>query len=311
MLSWVFHRTSIPQLVSAQMMGKKKLSIANKGDFEVVWHLAGDLKTLKCLYNCSKGANARSPCLYCMEPASHLDSKWWRRAPNRDSLDTNFSPVFDIPLKNVHICTLHGLCRIIEKLVHLHIGFAWKIKDAQERKDAITALEKVLSEIGLHGGNVKIVKDMKKSSNEREVPLKPSIGGVKARRFLSKITTTDQAKATKPTNVTYVSKIQYQQWRRLHNAVKDQEGASRNAKAEVWQTVDVLFQMCEKGKWTKQDRKRFQDNLQGLKKAFCTAWTSTQITHYMVRQHQIHFIFLFFFGSKKYIELITQRVCSI
>ena len=169
----------------------------------------------------------------------------------------------------------------------------------------------MLSEIGLHGGNVKIVKDMKKSSNEREVPLKPSIGGVKARRFLSKITTTDQAKATKPTNVTYVSKIQYQQWRRLHNAVKDQEGASRNAKAEVWQTVDVLFQMCEKGKWTKAGQEALPGQPARSQKSIL----------YSMDQHinnTLHgkiasdtFYFSFFFGSKKYIELITQLVCSI
>lgn len=235
-----------------------------------------------------------------MDHANDLDSKWWRRPPNRNRLDDNFRPIFDIPLVNVHICTLHGLCRMIEKLVHLHIGFAWKIKDATERKNAITALEKVLSEIGLHGGNVQIVKDMKKSSNDKDVPMKPSIGGVKARIFLSKITSNDQHKVTKPKKVTYTSKIQYQQWKRLHNAVKDQEGASRNAKAEVWQTIDVLFQMCEKVKWTNEDKKRFQENLQAFKKSFSDAWTDTQITHYMVRQHLL-VIFLYNYLSMQHI----------
>lgn len=120
---------------------------------------------------------------------------------------------------------------------------------------------------------------MKKPSNEKDAPMKPSIGGVKAQRFLSTITSTDQIKVTNRKKVTYTSKIQYQQWKRLHNVVKDQEGASRNAKAKVWQTIDVLFQMCEK-----QDRMRFQDNLEAFKKAFNNAWTGTQLTHYMVRQ---------------------------
>lgn len=39
--------------------------------------------------------------------------------------------------------------------------------------------------------------------------------------------------------------------------MKDQEDSSHNAKAEVWQTIDVLFQMCEKVKWTNEDKKRF------------------------------------------------------
>lgn len=115
--------------------------------------------------------------------------------------------------------------------------------------------------------------------------MKPSIGGVKARRFISKIISNDQERVTKPKKSTYRSKIQYQQWKRLHNAVKDQEGSSRNAKAKVWQTIDVLFQMCEKVKWTNEDKKRFQENLQAFKKSFSDAWTHTQITHYMVRQH--------------------------
>ena len=122
------------------------------------------------------GANASSPCLYCMEPAKNLNPKWWKKTPNRNKLDKNFLPVFDIPLTNVHICTLHALCRIIEKLVHLHIGFAWKINDASERKSAISTLEKVLSEIGLHGGNVHIQRDSKTSTNEKDIPMNPSIG---------------------------------------------------------------------------------------------------------------------------------------
>ena len=68
----------------------------------------------------------------------------------------------------------------------MYIGFAWKIRLEKNRKDALQALEKVLSNIGLHGGDVHITKDFKKSTNGKEVPIKPSIGGVKARRFLSR-----------------------------------------------------------------------------------------------------------------------------
>lgn len=65
-LYWVFHHTSIPMLIQQQMEGRRKLCVSNRGEFEVEWHLSGDLKTLKCLYNGSRGANAKSPCLYCM-----------------------------------------------------------------------------------------------------------------------------------------------------------------------------------------------------------------------------------------------------
>ena len=64
--------------------------------------MAGDLKTLKCMYNISKGGNSKSPCLYCKQLAYVLDFKWWRKAPNRDKEDPNFNAVLDIPLCNVH-----------------------------------------------------------------------------------------------------------------------------------------------------------------------------------------------------------------
>ena len=107
-LNWVFHQTDIPSTIRSQVLGGH-LHVPGKGDYQVEWHMASDLKTLKCMYNISKGGNSKSPCLYCTQPAHVLDSKWWRRAPNRDKQDPNFKAVLDIPLCNVHICTLHAL----------------------------------------------------------------------------------------------------------------------------------------------------------------------------------------------------------
>ena len=146
--------------------------------------MAGDLKTLKCMYNVSKGPTAKSPCLYCMEFAKDCHSSSWNRPPDRHIKDGSFHAILNIPLSWVHICTLHALCRIIEKVVHLYIGYAWKLRPAKTRDTAIKKIEEVLSEIGLHGGNVKIEADMKRSGKGNLVPIKPSIGGVKARRFL-------------------------------------------------------------------------------------------------------------------------------
>ena len=46
-------------------------------------------------------------------------------------------------------------------------------------------MEAVLFETGLHEGDVHITKDIKNFTNGKDVPIKPSIGGVKAPRFLS------------------------------------------------------------------------------------------------------------------------------
>lgn len=278
MLEWVFNQTPIPHVISGQMGGQRTLTVGDRGTFKVVWHLASDLKTLKCLYNCNRGAMTL-PCLYCMEPAKTLDHKWWTKPPNRHLLDKNFKPVFDIPLSNVHICTMHALCRVVEKLINLYIGFVWKIKNQSERRKGIIAIEDALSSMQLHGGNVQIEQDQKLSTSEKDLPKKVSVGGVKARRFLSR----PAANTTKKRATNHVSRIEYQQWRKLHNAVKDHEAASRNAKSEVWHAIDNIFGMCDKESWSTPDIKVFQAHLLQLKKQFIAAWTENNITHYMVR----------------------------
>ena len=69
-------------------------------------------------------------------------------------LDKSFKAVLDIPLSRVYICTLHALCRIIEKLVYLYICFAWMLNPKEGSTKAIKDIEGVLSNIGLHGGEV-------------------------------------------------------------------------------------------------------------------------------------------------------------
>ena len=126
-LYWVFHRTPIPQIINEQSNGRPLL-VENTGSFTVEWHLAGDLKTLKCMYNIAKGANSKSPCLYCMSSSDVLDKRYWKKGPDRDKTDSSFQPVLNIPLSRVHICTMHALCRIIEKLLFLYITFAWTLQ---------------------------------------------------------------------------------------------------------------------------------------------------------------------------------------
>jgi len=112
--------------------------------------MAGDLKTLKCMFSVSKGANLKSPCLYCMDGAKVFNRRHWKKALDRHMRDPNFQPVLDIPLSRVHICTMHALCRIIEKLLFLYICFSWTLQSSATKLKSIKALENVLSYIGLH-----------------------------------------------------------------------------------------------------------------------------------------------------------------
>lgn len=252
-LYWVFHQTTIPSLISAQKNGVV-LHVEGFGDYTVEWHMAGDLKTLKCMYNISKGAVATSPCLYCMSNANALNSANWTRSPNRHKIDKSFKAVLDIPLSRVHICTLHALCRIIEKLVYLYICFAWTLKPKEESTKAIKAIEGVLSNIGLYGGDVKIQEDIKRSTGGSKVPTKPSIGGVKAKRFLLLRLKEGQNKTDNGSN-----RNKYNRWKHLHNAVKDcaEGGAIQNRKADVWISLDKIFEFMEKKEWTDTENTSF------------------------------------------------------
>jgi len=42
-----------------------------------------------------------------------------------------WKPIFDIPLDRVHICVLHALNRITEKMVHMSIMHVWTIRDKE------------------------------------------------------------------------------------------------------------------------------------------------------------------------------------
>ena len=110
--------------ITSQTNGEK-LQVDGFGSFNIEWHMAADLKTVKCMYKMSKGATSKSPCIYCMHSSSHLDASNQTKAPVRlTSTDPSLQPNLDIPLSRVHICTMHARCRIVEKLIHLYIQFA-------------------------------------------------------------------------------------------------------------------------------------------------------------------------------------------
>ena len=74
--------------------------------------------------------------------------------------------------------------RTVDKMVYLSILFAWNKTPQAESKKSIEAIERVLSKAGLHGGNVKIEKYIKRLGTRGNLLENPSMSGVKARRFL-------------------------------------------------------------------------------------------------------------------------------
>lgn len=105
--------------------------------------------------------------------------------PNCDQQDSLWDPILDIPLSRVHICTLHARLRIMDKLLKLHINYAWNMEPEDLRKECISKLEDALSSLGLHGGAVTLSKYSKRSGQGQDNPNKVCMGGSKARHLLT------------------------------------------------------------------------------------------------------------------------------
>ena len=177
---------------------------------------------------------------------------------------------------------MHALCQIIEKLVFLYITFAWTLQPNLDQAVSIWNLEGALSDISLHGGNVKLEVDNKRSKNGRSVPRKVSVNGVKARKFLSFLVQNDNSTRTK--NQTVARMVNFNRWKVVHNVVVDHadNGEVRACKVEVWKLLDMVFQYCDKRLWTNEDHNLFKATLDNFKKSMLFAWTDNHITHYMV-----------------------------
>ena len=48
-----------------------------------------------------------------------------------------WKPIFYIPLDRVHICVLHAMNKMIEKIVHMHFMHVWTIRDPTLQKLAM------------------------------------------------------------------------------------------------------------------------------------------------------------------------------
>ncbi|GAQ93477.1 hypothetical protein KFL_015640020 [Klebsormidium nitens] len=138
-LKWNMSFSDLSTTIERHNSGRK-LVVEGVGEFEVEWHLAGDLKTLKALYGTSSGANAKFACIYCLQ--QRKNGSWGRACacpqgepPDRDSQENvakqggvgggEWDPILPIPLTRVHMCTMHAENRIIEKLVHLPVSHVW------------------------------------------------------------------------------------------------------------------------------------------------------------------------------------------
>lgn len=249
-LDWVFKQTSIPGLIAAQDNGQL-LMVPDVGEFKVQWHLSADMKTIKVMYGLKHGANCLHTCIYCNQERtkptittaaqalltlSKKTSSWegglFTTTVHAKPLvgartHGRWRPILPIPLDRVHICTLHALNRIVEKLLHLQFIFVWTMRDKELQKVAIQDLQRILSATGAHGGNVIIFKDHDLSGKANSVPNKPSLSGANC------------AKIFKPNTLEGGSdKV----WKDLINACRNftEGGAAKRNQLEMWSALDEI-----------------------------------------------------------------------
>lgn len=301
-LRWYFERAGIKHIISLQVHGQK-LQVSGIGNFDVEWHLGGDLKTLKCMLGCKGGANTLFPCIFCchsktpskgkgkiskasktvsqLQPQKGKASKEWKdgilscdqsRPPSRDEEDPEWNPILDIPLCQVHVCTLHARLRILDKLLMLHVNYAYNMEPAERRDDSIRALEEILSSIGLHAGAVVLTKN-KKSNPTQDNPNKICMGGSKARHLLTNHSGSN-------------SRTEFEIWKKVCDVTTYRGNDYRIGikRASVWETCDQMVDLLERPHLSEND-------IESLKHAICKftgemveAWGETHITHYMVRR---------------------------
>lgn len=289
-LKWVFELTAFPALIKAQE-GGQLLSVEGVGNFKVEWHLSADMKTIKCLYGLKHGANAKHSCIYCNQErtkpvvgtvagatseAKRRKHTWHgglfasniRSNPSPIVEESRWKPILPIPLERVHICTLHALTRMIEKILHMHFMFIWNMENEVRQHAAIENMEKTLSAAGLHGGNVRIMKDATLSGASNSVPIKPSLSGVTAARMFQPSTWSGQDRVWKDVL-------------RSENNTLDQ-GRQYLDRVEMWEALEQVFPYLVGLTLNQEQISTFRPKIEKWGRLYLKCFGEDHVTHYMV-----------------------------
>lgn len=183
-----------------------------------------------------------------------------------------WKPIFDISLNQVHICVLHALNRIIEKVVHMHFMHVWTIGDEALQKLAIDEMQKAVSLTGAHGGNVVIFKDQDLSRKSNSVPNKPSFSGVHAKKLFQE----------NPTDSSAIPRLLYVD---VVNAEKNflRKGQAKKDHLQLWQMLEALLPYFEGLRLKEgQSTSDFEVKMEAFGNQYIKCFGECHVTHYVV-----------------------------
>ena len=179
-----------------------------------------------------------------------------------------WKPILPIPLKRLHVCTLHALTRMMEKILHLHFMFIWNMKNEECQQHAIENMEKTLSAAGLHGSNVRIMKDPTCSGASNSVPIKLSVTGVTAARMFQPSTWSGQDRVWK--DVLHTESNTLDQGRQYLDRV------------EMWKALETVFPYLVGLSLDQEQRETFKGKIERWGSLYMKCFGEDHITHYMV-----------------------------
>ena len=184
------------------------------------------------------------------------------------------------------MCSLHARLRILDKLMMLHINYAWNMEPESRREQCIKELEAILSSIGLHSGAVTISKDCKTPSSTQDNPNKVCMGGAKSRHLLS-----NYGESHNHTN--------YQVWKQICEVTTYRGSLATLGLqlARVWEACNEMMRLLERPCLNEEEIATLKDSIDKFTKIMIDAWGQNHITHYMHILYAHNYFFLDEYGS--------------
>lgn len=185
---------------------------------------------------------------------------------------SRWNPIYPIPFDQVHICTLHELNRIVEKIVQLHFIHIWMTRDEALKKVATKEMEKIISQTSAHWGNVIIFKDKELSRKSNNVPNKPSFSCAHALKLFKE----DPDSTTVPSKKRYLDVV-------IAKRNNLRRGQAKREKIEMWQALDALRPYFTGLQLTKyQSVEDFKVKVDAWGHLYLKCFGEYQVIHYMV-----------------------------
>jgi hypothetical protein len=259
---------------------KEKLVIPGVGEFAVHWTLTCDMKTLKLIFGVTSGPNAQFHIVHSMKEkrkgawvGGARDGKQ-SMAPNRQQKDPDWDPLLSFDLEDVSLCTLHAHNRMADSLVHNQVCSIWFMPENTPAEKAarsarITAMEEILSSMGVQGGHNELRVDPRDPEANRSE--KVSMKDTTARLLI------DHRKHNKH------GEMVQGKW---HDMVKLEPNAARRQKlVSMWRWFEKYVPYLTDltySRATGSDPDKHDKVISSFLEAYISAWGDAKVTFYMV-----------------------------